>query len=177
MNPIMGRNDKTMKMRRRVSGMVTVLLLIGIDYATKLFAIRYLKGHENAVIVKNVLELEYFENFGAAFSSLIGKRILLIAVTLLVVSFLIWKLSCLPDTGRYAGMRFCILLLIGGAMGNLIDRIARGYVVDFIYFVPIDFPKFNFADMCVTCGVVLLGILLFFYYDEKELDLLLSFKK
>lgn len=123
------------------------------------------------------MELEYFENFGAAFSSLIGKRGLLIAVTSLVIFFLLWKLFRLPDEKRFFEMRFCICLLTGGAVGNLIDRVARGYVVDFIYFVPIDFPKFNFADMCVTGGVALLAVLLFFYYEEKDLDLLLSFKK
>ncbi len=177
MNFIIGKSDEKMKIRRRVTDIIICLLLIGFDYITKLLAIRFLKGHQNVILLKNVLELEYFENFGAAFSSFVGRRVLLIAASLLVIIFLLWKWLLLPEGKRYAGMRFCILLLVGGAMGNLIDRIVRGYVVDFIYFVPIDFPKFNFADMCVTCGVVLLGVLLFFYYDEKELDLFLSFKK
>ncbi len=73
-------------------------------------------------------------------------------------------------------MRVCLCLAAGGALGNLIDRIARGYVVDFIYFTPINFPKFNFADICVTGGVIALGVLLMFYYRDEEADFLLSFK-
>lgn len=165
-----------MRKQRIRKDIVFVLLLIGIDYVTKQLAVRCLKGQESIVLIRGVLELEYLENFGAAFSSLMGRRVLLIVITAAVIVLLIWKLLLLPDEKHYFRMRFSILLLLGGALGNFIDRVISGYVVDFIYFVPIDFPKFNFADICVTCGVILLGLLLFFYYEEKDLDLLLSFK-
>ncbi len=71
-------------------------------------------------------------------------------------------------------MRLCMLFILGGAGGNLLDRLVRHYVVDFIYFVPINFPKFNVADVYITCGVALLALLLFFYYTEEELDRLFS---
>lgn len=166
-----------MKKQRILKDIVFVLLLVGIDYFTKQLVIRFLKGQENIVLIKNILELEYLENFGAAFSSFMGKRGLLVIITALVMIFLVWKLFQLPDERHFFWMRFCILLVFSGALGNFIDRVANGYVVDFIYFVPIDFPKFNFADICVTCGVILLVFLLFFYYEEKDLDLLLSLKK
>lgn len=171
------RGNTGLKKQRVLKDIVFVLLLIAIDYFTKQLAVRFLKGQENIVLIKNVLELEYLENFGAAFSSFMGKRGLLVIITALVMLFLVWKLLQLPDERHYFGMRFCILFVFSGALGNFIDRVVSGYVVDFIYFVPIDFPKFNFADICVTCGVVLLGFFCFFYYEEKDLDLLLSLKK
>ena len=67
-------------------------------------------------------------------------------------------------------MRICMLLILSGALGNLIDRVSNRYVVDFIYFVPIDFPKFNVADIYITVGVAILAVLLFFYYKEEELE-------
>ncbi len=165
-----------MKIRRNLINLLFILFLTAADQFTKRLAVGVLRGNENIVLIKGILELEYFENFGAAFNSLVGKRILLILMTVLLSAFLIWKLFRLPDKKRYTGMRVCLCLAAGGALGNLIDRIARGYVVDFIYFTPINFPKFNFADICVTGGVIALGVLLMFYYRDEAADFLLSFK-
>lgn len=165
-----------MKVKKKLTDIVFIIFLTGIDQFTKQLAIHSLKGNSNIVLIKGILELEYFENFGAAFNSLVGKRILLMFLTSLLTAFLLWKLFKLPEGKKYFGMRFCICLAAGGALGNLIDRAAKGYVVDFIYFTPINFPKFNFADMCVVVGVILLGALLIFYYKEDDVDLLLSFK-
>lgn len=65
-------------------------------------------------------------------------------------------------------MRICLLFILSGAVGNLIDRLTRRYVVDFIYFVPINFPKFNVADIYITVGVAVLAVLMLFYYSEEE---------
>ena len=62
-------------------------------------------------------------------------------------------------------------------MGNLIDRLHQGYVVDFFYFELIHFPIFNVADIYVTCGTALLIVLFFFYYKEEDLEVLISFGK
>ena len=65
----------------------------------------------------------------------------------------------------------CIIVLIGaGAVGNFIDRMSNGYVVDFFYFKLIDFPVFNVADIYVTCGVICLFFLILFVYSDKEFD-------
>ena len=74
-------------------------------------------------------------------------------------------------------MRIGLLFIAGGAVGNLIDRITQQYVVDFIYFVPIDFPKFNVADIYITIGVALLAVLLFFYYNDEEFEALLAIRQ
>ncbi|MGN1147674.1 MAG: signal peptidase II, partial [Lachnospiraceae bacterium] len=67
-------------------------------------------------------------------------------------------------------------ILTGGALGNMIDRIRLGYVVDFIYFSLIDFPIFNVADMCIVVSVIILGILFLFVYKEEDLSFL-NFKQ
>lgn len=158
-----------MKLGKVAAGAVAVAALTGIDQLTKWLVVKGLKGKENLVLIPDVLELEYYENFGAAFSSFMGMRQLLIVFTGLLSVFLIWKWLCLPKEKRFLGLHIGLMLVIGGALGNLADRVIRGYVVDFIYFVPIDFPKFNFADICVVCGTALIFVLLMFYYKEEEL--------
>ena len=66
----------------------------------------------------------------------------------------------------------CLIAVLSGAIGNLIDRTVQGYVVDFIYFMPIDFPVFNVADIFVTCGMGVLMLLILFYYGEDEWEFL-----
>ena len=89
---------------------------------------------------------------------------------------LLWKYLTLPGERRFVPMRLCMLLILSGAVGNLIDRVSRNYVVDFIYFVPIDFPKFNVADIYITVGVVVLAFLLFFRCSDEDMEVLLSFR-
>lgn len=150
--------------------------LLLADQYTKQLAVSRLKGQESFVIISRVLEFSYLENTGAAFSSFAGRQTLLICLTTLVILLLIWKYLTLPAGRRYLPMRFCMLLILGGAVGNLIDRVRNHYVVDFIYFVPIDFPKFNVADIYITVGVAILAVLLFFYYTDEELESLFTFR-
>lgn len=166
--------EKEVKISKTMLSLLFIAFLTGIDQLTKLLAVSFLKAGGGIVLIRDILELEYFENTGAAFNSLAGQRILLILVTVPVITFLAGKLSQMMENRRYSGMRFCICLIIAGAAGNLIDRLVRGYVVDFIYFMPVDFPKFNFADMCVVGGAVLLGLLLVVYYREEDLNFLLN---
>ena len=83
----------------------------------------------------------------------------------------------LPKNRRFLPLLVVLFLTGSGALGNFIDRAARGYVVDFIYFSLIDFPIFNMADIYVSCGMVLLILLCFFYYKEEEFERLNPFKK
>lgn len=73
-------------------------------------------------------------------------------------------------------MAVCVLML-SGALGNMIDRVFRGYVIDFIYFSLIDFPVFNMADIYVVCGGILLVIFVFFKYKKEDDFDFLSFRK
>lgn len=151
--------------------------LLLADQYTKWLAVAHLKGQKPFVLISCVLEFSYLENTGAAFSSFMGRQSMLIGVTTLVIFLLVWKYLTLPGERRFLPMRLCMLLIISGAVGNLIDRASKNYVVDFIYFVPINFPKFNVADIYITVGVALLAVFLFFYYTEEELDYLFRLKK
>lgn len=150
--------------------------LLFADQAAKLLAVSHLKGQAPFVLIRGVLEFSYLENTGAAFSSFQGKQTFLITLTILVILLLVWKYATMPAGRRFVWMRLCMLFILGGAVGNLLDRMTRHYVVDFIYFVPINFPKFNVADIYITVGVAALALLFFFYYTEEELDMLFSLK-
>lgn len=150
--------------------------LLLADQYTKWLAVSRLKGQEPFVIIHRVLEFSYLENTGAAFSSFMGRQALLIGLTTVVILLLVWKYLTLPGARRFVPMRLCLLLIISGAVGNLVDRVRNKYVVDFIYFVPINFPKFNVADIYITVGVAILAILLFFYYEDAELETLMTIR-
>lgn len=151
--------------------------LLLADQYTKWLAVSRLKGQEPFVIIRRVLEFSYLENTGAAFSSFTGRQAFLIGLTTVVILLLLWKYLTLPEEKRFVPMRLCMLLIISGAVGNLVDRVRNKYVVDFIYFVPINFPKFNVADIYITVGVALLAILLFFYYEDAELEALITIRR
>jgi signal peptidase II len=135
---------------------MSVLLLVGLDQWTKYLAIYYLKDQMDFVIWPKVFQLAYVENRGAAFGILQNRILFFVILTaiVLIAIFLYWRHIPLSKTGLW--MKGALVLVISGAIGNLIDRIFRGYVVDFFYFSLIDFPVFNIADICVVVGVGLL---------------------
>ena len=156
---------------------IAATLLVVLDQVTKVMAQNALKGNANAVVIKNVFELEYLENTGAAFSSFLGKQGFLIGLTSLVLIGCIIEFLRIPETKRFLGLRLSFLLLISGAIGNLIDRVKQGYVIDFFYFVPVNFPRFNVADIYVTVSVVMLIIMVLCVYKDSETEFLFKFKK
>ena len=166
-----------MKKKQTLTGILIMILAIALDQLTKQWAVAVLKGKESLVLIKGVLEFSYLENTGAAFGSFRGLQIPLILVTLVIIVFMVYKLVTLPDNKRFYPIRICGVFLISGAVGNLIDRVMNRYVVDFIYFVPIDFPKFNVADCYVTVSVALLIILILFVYKEDDFEFLRLSKK
>ena len=152
-------------------------LMVALDQVSKYLAVIHLKGKENAVWIKNVFELQYVENDGAAFSSFSGKQGFLLAVTIVVLLLVIFEFVRIPDGKRYTALRINFIMIVAGALGNMIDRVRQGYVVDFFYFVPINFPRFNVADIYVTLAMPLLVILLFFVYKDHETEFLFKFNK
>lgn len=164
-------------MKTKIKYIILGIIIIIADQISKLWIVNNLKGKENIVWIKNVFELEYLENRGAAFSSFNGMQVFLVIFTILVIGFAIFEFVRIPAEKRYAWLHVAFAFLISGALGNLIDRVKQGYVVDFFYFVPINFPRFNVADIFITVSVPILFILLFFVYKDEETEFLFKFKK
>ena len=164
-------------MKRKIIFTIMSVILIVLDQLSKSWIVANLKGKENIVWIKGVFELEYLENTGAAFSSFMGKQGFLIGLTSLILAFAVFEFIRVPKDKKYGIMEFAFALLISGAIGNLIDRVKQNYVVDFLYFVPINFPRFNVADIYVTCSAILIGVLFIFVYKDEETDFLFKFKK
>lgn len=144
------------------------LVLLFIDQFTKNVALHYLKDTSGIILIPGVFELQYVENRGAAFGILQQKGLILIVISVVVLGLLYYFYRKLPEGKRYIPLRILSIILVSGAIGNMIDRIIRGYVVDFLYFKLIDFPVFNVADCYVVISVILLFILFCFYYSEDE---------
>ena len=166
----MADSVKHSKLNKVAIAIISVIVLVFIDQWTKGLAVSNLKYGEPFVLLKNVLELAYVENTGAAFGILKNLRWVFMVITPVVCIVLAVGIVRMPSKPRYVPMYIDFIFIISGAIGNFIDRIVNGYVVDFIYFMPIDFPLFNVADSYITCAFAVLLFLIVFYYKEDELS-------
>ena len=144
------------KKRLLTIDLLFMVLLIMADQFTKYFAVANLKNHEPWVLWDGVFELHYLENRGAAWGIFQNAFWLFFIITIVVVGVMVYFYARIPFTRRYWYLRFTIILLSSGAIGNFIDRACWHYVVDFIYVEAINFPVFNVADCCVTVGALCL---------------------
>lgn len=169
-----------------VYGLIIVILLFW-DQWTKILAINNLKDKNSIVIFKDIFELSYVENRGAAFGMLTGRVDFFVIITCILIPVLVYAIykinsivkvySDSVNIKAYKVLQFDFVVLIAGALGNFIDRVLNGYVVDFLYFKLIDFPVFNVADIYVTLATIVLLYMMFFVFKERELDFILCSKK
>jgi len=150
--------------------LIISIISISIDQITKAQVVAHIKGKNPIILIHNVLELLYTENRGAAFGIFQGKQIFFFVISAIVICAIIYMVLCIPDSQKYLPLLISMSFIFSGAIGNMIDRIIQGYVVDFIYFKPINFPVFNVADIYVTCSTAALIILFLFYYKEEDLN-------
>lgn len=145
---------------------ISVLLLIIIDQLTKLWAVNSLSPIKRFPIIDGVFSLNFVENTGAAFSMLEGKTIFLTVIPLVACAAIVYVLVTKKVKPKVGNWGLCLIL--AGALGNLIDRIFRGAVVDMFDFELINFPVFNVADIAVTFGAVFFFIYILFFYEDKS---------
>lgn len=155
---------------------VILVCSIALDQFTKYLAVIKLKDKDSIPIIKDVFELSYLENRGAAFGMLQDQKVFFVMVAIVIISVIAFILYKTPDHRKYIKLHMILVLIAGGAVGNMMDRIRYDYVVDFFYFVLINFPIFNVADIYVTLATAYLVILLLFVYKEEDLSFL-SFKQ
>ncbi len=145
---------------------IIIGLAVLLDQLTKIWAVDALADGAMTIIPK-VLDFNYFENTGAAFSMLSSGTWFLTAVSAImsiVLIFIIFKYR--NKMPRFVSIM--LAFLASGAIGNLIDRIFAGYVVDFIEFTFVNFAVFNVADIYVTCSAIALGVYLIFTKRGRE---------
>lgn len=150
---------------------ISALVLISLDIATKYIASSTLAdGDKN--IIDGFFYFELVHNKGAAFGILSDSRIFFCITTILFAIILFVVNINLPAKKLYRPLNITIIILFSGAVGNLIDRIKNGYVVDFIAFDfgKYSFPRFNIADIYVCTAALLLFILIIFYYNDEQLS-------
>lgn len=148
-------------------------LLVALDQYTKAFVTAHLKGKPPVVVFEGVFEFLYSENRGAAFGMMQGRQGFFFLIGFLVLAAAAFVMYRMPDWSqrRYHLLKICVIMITAGAVGNMIDRVSQGYVVDFLYFSLIDFPIFNVADIYVTTSTALLLLLMLVYYKDEDLEI------
>ena len=149
---------------RKIVYFAIVVVLTIIDQITKQLAVAYIMPKGTIPLIKfgdtEVLNFTYCENTGMSFSLLEGQRIFLIAVPLILIVGVTVIVFMEKLCSKRTDIMIALAALAGGGLGNLIDRVFQGYVVDFIDFRIINFAIFNFADICAVCGGIYFGIML-----------------
>ena len=144
--------------------LLIVSIIVILDQITKHLAVIYLKGKAPYIIIKNFFQLEYVENYGAAFGILQNKKMFFVIITIIVIIGIIIALFKYSDVFNNT-MNISLVMLLGGTIGNFIDRIRLSYVIDFIsvkFGENYSFPVFNIADMFIVVGTFLIIFMLVF---------------
>lgn len=141
-----------------------IILVVFIDQILKWLVLSNVKGFIDVIVVKSILKITYVENKGAAFGMLENYTWLFIISNIIIL--LIFFYAIYKRYIKNGVMLISSCLIVGGGLGNLIDRINYGFVIDYISlsFFP---PVFNFADTCIVIGSMLLILYIIFYSDEK----------
>lgn len=143
-------------------------VLVCADQLAKYAALTRLKPVSTITAVQGLLDFTFVENHGAAFGILAGKRFFFIVITIIICAVMAVLYHRMPKTREYNFVRASFVLIMSGALGNLIDRIVHGYVVDFLEVTFISWPVFNIADIYVVTGTILLAVVVIFFIKEPE---------
>ena len=156
---------------------VGTALLVFLDRLSKIWAVQNLQGKPAIELWPGVFELQYLENYGMAFGLLQNQQVFFYIMTGVILLIVLYLLIKTPLNKRFLPMFIVLIMMTGGAVGNLIDRATTKYVVDFLYVKLINFPIFNVADSFVTLSSITLFILLVFVYKDEEFSMVYGLKK
>ena len=147
---------------------VIAITLVCLDQIVKVFVRYALMGGGLVTVIPGVLGFRFCANTGAAFSIGEGHGLLFVVLAVVVVGSIIWYLAKTPQVSRVEVVG--LSLVMGGAVGNAIDRVLHGYVTDFIATLFINFPVFNIADIGITVGVALAFVGFMFLSPAVKVD-------
>ena len=138
------------------------LAIVGVDQLVKYLVVANIPLFGSAPLLPGILKLTYVQNTGAAFSMLSGMQWLFVVIFVLLTAMLLFEYfkKRLPFTNFE---RWCIAAIYGGGLGNVIDRVLYGYVVDMFQTEFMDFAIFNVADIFITCGCIALMVHIVFF--------------
>lgn len=135
---------------------ITMGILLALDQWTKWLTVHTLSLGEVKEVWPPFFSVTYLQNKGAAWSILQGKLVFFTIVTILACIVILYFFFKYSKKSKW--FSFSLIFILAGALGNFIDRITQGFVVDMIQLDFIDFPIFNIADMCLVCGVFSMAI-------------------
>lgn len=145
---------------------IIALAIIALDQITKYLVINNISASDTITAIKGIIDFVYVKNTGGAFSILNNATWLLSIISVVFcVGVIVYFIKNKPQKKNEC---MALTLMFAGALGNAIDRIFRGFVIDFIKTSFIDFPVFNIADIAITVGAVLLVVQIVFYDSSKE---------
>ena len=142
--------------------LILSILFVIVDQVVKIWIVNNFSLHDGMELIKGLVSILYVRNTGAAWGMFEGKMFFFYLITAVAVGTLLYLMF--KEKGKSKLLLTAYSLILAGAVGNFIDRIRLGYVVDMFKFEFIDFPIFNVADICLTIGV----IFLFYYVIFKE---------
>lgn len=145
---------------------ILAILLLALDQWSKLAIVNNFALHEVKEVLPGILSLFYIRNEGAAWGIFEGRMFFFFVITVVVVGAMVYNAHKQGFDKKIVGISYAFLL--SGALGNFIDRMRLGYVVDMFRLDFIDFPIFNVADVCLTIGVILMAVYILFFEEEEE---------
>ena len=144
---------------------VFAIVAVALDQVTKSLVVANIPLHGSVPAIPGLFDLTYVQNTGAAWSSFQGQMWLFALVFAVFAGFLVWEFIT-KKMGFKPFERWCLVAVFAGGLGNMIDRLRQGFVVDMIRLQFMDFPVFNVADCFICCGCVALLVHLMFFNKE-----------
>ncbi len=149
---------------------IIIGLLTAIDQFTKFIITSGFQLYETKTVIPQIFSITYIRNTGIAWGMFKGKINILLIITIGIVILCSYMYHNISGLKGYTAARICLIFIISGGIGNMIDRIKLGYVVDFISLDIINFPVFNVADIYVTLFTIILFILILFKYNDEQFE-------
>ncbi|KJS81437.1 MAG: hypothetical protein JM58_16715 [Peptococcaceae bacterium BICA1-8] len=141
---------------------ITIVIVLIIDQGTKILVKTTMSLYESIALIPNIFHLTYIENPGAAFGLLANQRVFFIVITTIILLAVIYFYNQLK--GQHLLLRIALGMVVGGALGNLVDRVRMGTVTDFFDFRI--WPVFNIADSAIVLGMIYISYQLLFQGEE-----------
>lgn len=173
----MSKTNSRKSIKIYIIPIIIIGLMTAFDQLTKFMITSSYELYESRPVIKNILSFTYIQNRGMAWGMLQGKRIIFVALTIIILFLCFGIYSNIADKAKYRLLRANMIILISGALGNMLDRIKLGYVIDFFEVKFIDFPVFNVADIYVVVSMIMIFILIMFKYSNEEFDEIIGIVK